>query len=104
VLSRAAPTARRTQLRGSFLPPAAASLRDEPDPLGDELLVPLGGYRRRGDGEPPRVGAFPAGMAGDVQRVADPLPAENLRRYFKPSPQAMRELTSMLGPGADRHR
>jgi site-specific recombinase XerD len=30
--------------------------------------------------------------------------AENLRRYFKPSPQAMRELTSMLGPGADRHR
>jgi hypothetical protein len=30
--------------------------------------------------------------------------AENLRRYFKPSPQAMRELTSMLGPGADRGR
>ncbi|MFI9533704.1 site-specific integrase [Nocardia fusca] len=30
--------------------------------------------------------------------------AENLRRYFKPSPQAMRELTSMLGPGADRRR
>jgi hypothetical protein len=27
---------------------------------------------------------------------------ENLRRYFKPSPQAMRELTSLIGPGADR--
>jgi site-specific recombinase XerD len=26
--------------------------------------------------------------------------AENLRRYFKPSPQAMRELTSLIGPGA----
>jgi site-specific recombinase XerD len=25
--------------------------------------------------------------------------AENLRRYFKPSQQAMRELTSILGPG-----
>ncbi|MFD4431061.1 hypothetical protein [Nocardia sp. NPDC058497] len=25
--------------------------------------------------------------------------AENLRRYFKPSPQAMRELTSLIGPG-----
>ncbi|MEU1522730.1 site-specific integrase [Nocardia rhamnosiphila] len=30
--------------------------------------------------------------------------AENLRRYFKPSPQAMRELTSLLGPGAERPR
>ncbi|WP_330230717.1 hypothetical protein OHA40_33070 [Nocardia sp. NBC_00508] len=30
--------------------------------------------------------------------------AENLRRYFKPSPQAMRELTSLLGPGANRRR
>jgi len=30
--------------------------------------------------------------------------AENLRRYFKPSPQAMRELTSILGPGAGRRR
>ncbi|MCP9619055.1 site-specific integrase [Nocardia otitidiscaviarum] len=30
--------------------------------------------------------------------------AENLRRYFKPSPQAMRELTSILGPGAERRR
>jgi hypothetical protein len=29
---------------------------------------------------------------------------ENLRRYFKPSPQAMRELTSILGPGAERRR
>ncbi|WP_232542225.1 site-specific integrase [Nocardia bovistercoris] len=29
---------------------------------------------------------------------------ENLRRYFKPSPQAMRDLTSLLGPRADRHR
>jgi hypothetical protein len=28
--------------------------------------------------------------------------AENLRRYFKPSPQAMRNLTSLLGPGTDR--
>lgn len=28
--------------------------------------------------------------------------AENLRRYFKPSPQAMRDLTSLIGPGADR--
>ncbi|MEU2253812.1 site-specific integrase [Nocardia xishanensis] len=28
---------------------------------------------------------------------------ENLRRYFKPSPQAMRDLTSLIGPGADRH-
>ncbi|MEV6341247.1 hypothetical protein AB0M12_41820 [Nocardia vinacea] len=28
--------------------------------------------------------------------------AENLRRYFKPSPQAMRELTSLIGPGASR--
>jgi integrase len=27
---------------------------------------------------------------------------ENLRRYFKPSPQAMRDLTSPLGPGTDR--
>ena len=27
---------------------------------------------------------------------------ENLRRYFKPSPQAMRDLTSLLGPGTDR--
>ncbi|MGW1679884.1 hypothetical protein [Saccharopolyspora sp. NPDC002376] len=26
--------------------------------------------------------------------------AENLRRYFKPSPQAMRELTNLIGPGA----
>ncbi|WP_223884960.1 hypothetical protein [Nocardia colli] len=26
--------------------------------------------------------------------------AENLRRDFKPSPQAMRELTSLIGPGA----
>jgi len=30
--------------------------------------------------------------------------AENLHRYFKPSPQAMRELTSILGPGAERRR
>ncbi|MFI2229613.1 site-specific integrase [Nocardia testacea] len=30
--------------------------------------------------------------------------AENLRRYFKPSPQTMRELTSILGPGAERRR
>lgn len=30
--------------------------------------------------------------------------AENLRRYFKPSPHAMRELTTLLGPGADRRR
>jgi hypothetical protein len=30
--------------------------------------------------------------------------AENLRRYFKPSPQAMRELTSILGPVAERRR
>ncbi|MGW5440430.1 hypothetical protein [Nocardia asteroides] len=30
--------------------------------------------------------------------------AENLRRYFKPSPQAMRDLTALLGPGADRRR
>ncbi|WP_280462674.1 hypothetical protein [Nocardia carnea] len=30
--------------------------------------------------------------------------AENLRRYFKPSPQAMRELTAILGPGAGRRR
>lgn len=30
--------------------------------------------------------------------------AENLRRYFKPSPQAIRELTSILGPGAERRR
>lgn len=30
--------------------------------------------------------------------------AENLRRYLKPSPQAMRELTSSLGPGAERQR
>ncbi|WP_328395096.1 site-specific integrase [Nocardia sp. NBC_00416] len=29
---------------------------------------------------------------------------ENLRRYFKPSPQAMRDLTSILGPGAERRR
>lgn len=29
---------------------------------------------------------------------------ENLRRYFKPSPQAMRELTSLIGPEADRRR
>ncbi|MGO4615712.1 tyrosine-type recombinase/integrase [Nocardia sp. 2YAB30] len=29
---------------------------------------------------------------------------ENLRRYFKPSPQAMRDLTSLLGPGAERRR
>ncbi|WP_280181378.1 tyrosine-type recombinase/integrase [Nocardia farcinica] len=29
---------------------------------------------------------------------------ENLRRYFKPSPQAMRDLTALLGPGADRRR
>ncbi|MBF6203957.1 MULTISPECIES: site-specific integrase [Nocardia] len=28
--------------------------------------------------------------------------AENLRRYFKPSPQAMRELTSILGPDTNR--
>ncbi|WP_435828156.1 site-specific integrase [Nocardia testacea] len=28
--------------------------------------------------------------------------AENLRRYFKPSPQAMRELTSLTGPGTSR--
>ncbi|MGV9668744.1 hypothetical protein [Nocardia niigatensis] len=28
--------------------------------------------------------------------------AENLRRYFKPSPQAMRELTSLIGPGTSR--
>ncbi|PFW98403.1 Tyrosine recombinase XerD [Nocardia farcinica] len=28
--------------------------------------------------------------------------AENLRRYFKPSPQAMRELTALLGPDANR--
>ncbi|MEU5760074.1 site-specific integrase [Nocardia sp. NPDC047648] len=28
--------------------------------------------------------------------------AENLRRYFKPSPQAMRDLTALLGP--DTHR
>ena len=27
---------------------------------------------------------------------------ENLRRYFKPSPQAMRGITSLIGPGADR--
>ena len=27
---------------------------------------------------------------------------ENLRRYFKPSPNAMRQLTSLLGPGTDR--
>ncbi|MGN2639339.1 tyrosine-type recombinase/integrase [Nocardia takedensis] len=27
---------------------------------------------------------------------------ENLRRYFKPSPQAMRDLTSLLGPGVER--
>ncbi|WP_196054586.1 hypothetical protein [Nocardia aurantiaca] len=30
--------------------------------------------------------------------------AENLRRYFKPSPQAMRDLTALLGPGSDRRR
>ncbi|MFF0632982.1 tyrosine-type recombinase/integrase [Nocardia sp. NPDC004151] len=30
--------------------------------------------------------------------------AENLRRYFTPSPQAMRDLTALLGPGADRQR
>jgi hypothetical protein len=30
--------------------------------------------------------------------------AENLRRYFKPSQQAMRELTSILGPGTERRR
>lgn len=30
--------------------------------------------------------------------------AENLRRYFKPSPQAMRELTALLGPDTDRRR
>ncbi|MET8653725.1 hypothetical protein [Nocardia aurea] len=30
--------------------------------------------------------------------------AENLRRYFKPSPQAMRDLTALLGPGAERRR
>lgn len=30
--------------------------------------------------------------------------AENLRRYFKPSPQAMRDLTRLIGPGADRRR
>ncbi|MBF6191363.1 site-specific integrase [Nocardia sp. CDC186] len=29
---------------------------------------------------------------------------ENLRRYFKPSPQAMRDLTSLIGPNADRRR
>ncbi|TSD93274.1 site-specific integrase [Skermania sp. ID1734] len=28
--------------------------------------------------------------------------AENLRRYFKPSPKAMRELTALLGPDANR--
>jgi site-specific recombinase XerD len=28
--------------------------------------------------------------------------AENLRRYFKPSPQSMRELTSLIGPGTSR--
>ncbi|WP_278315028.1 transposase [Lolliginicoccus levis] len=28
--------------------------------------------------------------------------AENLRRYFKPAPQAMRELTSLIGPGTSR--
>ncbi len=28
--------------------------------------------------------------------------AENLRRHFKPSPQAMRDLTSLIGPGASR--
>jgi hypothetical protein len=28
---------------------------------------------------------------------------ENLRRYFKPSPAAMRGITSLLGPEADRH-
>ncbi len=27
---------------------------------------------------------------------------ENLKRYFKPSPQALREITSLLAPGADR--
>ncbi|MFE9328489.1 hypothetical protein ACIHDR_46900 [Nocardia sp. NPDC052278] len=27
---------------------------------------------------------------------------ENLRRYFKPSPLAMRELTSLIGPGTNR--
>ncbi|WP_245669430.1 hypothetical protein [Nocardia speluncae] len=30
--------------------------------------------------------------------------AENLRRYFKPSPQAMRDLTALLGPGAELRR
>lgn len=30
--------------------------------------------------------------------------AENLRRYFKPSSQALRELTSILGPGAESRR
>ncbi|MGW4531809.1 hypothetical protein ACWEOI_12755 [Nocardia sp. NPDC004340] len=29
--------------------------------------------------------------------------AENLRRYYKPPP-AMRDLTSLIGPGADRRR
>ncbi|MEU4837018.1 site-specific integrase [Nocardia testacea] len=28
---------------------------------------------------------------------------ENLRRYFKPSPQAMRDLTALLGPDTNRH-
>ncbi|MGY1869982.1 MULTISPECIES: site-specific integrase [Nocardia] len=29
---------------------------------------------------------------------------ENLRRYVKPSPQAMRDLTALLGPDTDRRR
>ncbi len=28
---------------------------------------------------------------------------ENVCRYFKPSPEAMAELTSLLGPGGSNH-
>ncbi|MFI9537877.1 hypothetical protein ACIG56_32130 [Nocardia fusca] len=42
-------------------------------------------------------------MAAKVTRLRTP-PARTLRSYFKPSPQAMRELTSLLGPGAERRR
>ncbi|WP_280452635.1 hypothetical protein [Nocardia cyriacigeorgica] len=49
---------------------------------------------------PRRIRRQPARTHGQVRHRK----AGNLRRYFKPSPQAMRELTSILGPGAERRR
>ncbi|WP_431939184.1 hypothetical protein [Nocardia grenadensis] len=42
------------------------------------------------------------GTGWDLMAKSRHRKAENLRRYFKPSPQAMRDLTALLGPDTNR--